>query len=158
MQLNNQISSEEKETAKTGEDIRVAEEKTAVEIPQDKEEGKTISDIVGETPTGSMTPTEIAQKKHYEKEAIKNESKAKLFVAIKYCVWIITGIIGIVVTLGAVYLGYYLNSISEPMGALKENVENIEQTNEELKDRIRAVENKLSETREEFILKNKQGK
>jgi len=156
MQINNQTSSEERETTKTGEDIGIAEEKTAVEIPKDKTEAKTIDDVVGETPTRSMTPTEIAQKKHYEKEAIKNESKAKFFGTLKYCAWILTGIIGILATLGVVNFSYYLRSISEPMGALKKSVENIEKTNGKLEERINAVENKLSETREEFIRENKQ--
>lgn len=158
MKINDQVSSEERETTKTGGDIEVAEEKTAVESPQDKTEAKTSEDGVGEASTRSMTPTEIAQKAHYEKEAVKNKSIAKLFLTIKYCVWIITVIIGILATWGASQFGYYLKSISEPMGVLKKSVENIEKTNEELKDRIRAVENKLSETREEFIFKNKQGK
>ena len=155
MRIDNQISSEERETAKTGEDIGVAEEKTAIETPEDKAEGKITADVAGEIPTGSMTPTESARKKHYEKEAVKNESKAKLFGALKYCVWILTVIIGILAILGAVDFSYYLKSISEPMGALKKSVENIEETNGELKDRMKTVENKLSETREEFILKTK---
>jgi len=155
MQLNNQISNEEKETAKTGGDIGVVEEKTAIEIPQDKAGTKTIADVAGEIPTRSMTPTEIAQKKHYEKEALKNESKAKLFDTIKNCAKVLSILLGIVITLCGIYLAYYVSSISEPMGALKKSVENIEKTNGELKDRMKAVENKLSETREEFIRNSK---
>lgn len=155
MQINNQISNEEREITKTGEDVGVAEEKTAIGIPQDKTEAKTIDNTVEKTLTRSMTPTEIAQKTHYEKEAIKNEAKAKLFDTIKICAKVLSIILGLAITVGTIFLSYYISSISEPMGALKKSVENIEETNGELKDRMKTVENKLSETREEFILKTK---
>ena len=99
--------------------------------------------------------TEIAQKKCYEEEGRKNKSKANFFDTSKNCVKIISGILGIILIFSGIYLAYYISSIAEPMGRLKESVENIEKTNQEFENRIKALENKLTETREEFIKNSK---
>ena len=152
MKISNEISPEERENAKTGKDLDPVADETTTVIPEEKADGEPIAEGGGKGQPGDMTPKDIAQAKYYEEARSSAASRTKLFAIMGICMKVLSSITGILLLYGI----YYINSISEPMGGLKESVENVKKTNEELKDRIKAVENKLSETREEFIRKNKQ--
>jgi len=150
MKISNEISSEERENAKTGKDLDPVVDETTIVIPEEKAGGEPTAEGGGKGQPGDMTPRDIAQAKYYEEARRSEVSRTKLFAITGICVKVLSTIIGVLALFGI----YYISNISEPMGGLKESVENVKETNEELKDRVKAVENKLSETREEFIRKN----
>lgn len=151
MTKEDQISNKEIQTQKTGEEFFIPEEKTSTETPSNLPEPTVVSSTSEQSFKKNLTPVEVAQKKHYEKEADKNDRLGKLYKTLEVCAKGLSWVIGVVIAVFAAYWAYNLSSISEPIGALKENIKNNNETSKETENRIRVLEDKLTETREEFI-------
>lgn len=143
------ISNEEITLLKTEGGNFSVSEKTTSETPEDN-----VAPASYDVASKNLTPTEVVQIRRHEMEIKKNESMKNLYDMLRICAKWLSVLLGIVITLGAGFLIYFITSIAEPIGGLKEKVENIEKLNNDLIGRFEKLENKLIETREEFIKSN----
>lgn len=151
MKKENQLRTDKTDNLKTGEDIEELKDKTTSRTPDDDAGIVVRSQASGDKPAKAMTPQELSQKKYYDEQANKERKVTEFYNTLKNCSKVLAWIIGVSITLFVGYGAYYIGSISEPIGRLKKSVEGVEKSYEELKVRINKQEERLTETREEFL-------
>ena len=155
MNYNDKIKNEELKSTTTGEDNFIPEEKTNNTIPKDKTNIKIDNIITGDNPVNDLSPVDQAKIKRDNSEANKNNAKEKCWNILGKCMKVLTWIIGVAIVITVSYGVYYISSISEPMGKIKEKNTRFEKDIDDILLDIDALKEQLSNTREEFIKSQK---
>jgi len=152
MVIGDKLTSEEIETSNTQSPTKIIEEKTSTEAPAEadiKEEK-----IFQGSSSQKLTPMEISQKEYYDKKRIETEQRININNIIRKWLGVIGALVAFFVTALGIYFGYYISSVSEPVGNIKKGMEVIELDNRKINSRLDKVEDDISNTREEFLRSN----
>lgn len=100
------------------------------------------------------TPEEVAKKAYYDSQKKLNDAKTKLWETLITIAKVFGVFIGFLLTILTAIWAYNINSIAEPIGGIKENIKNLEKTNDDLSGRINKSDDRLNELMNKLILQN----
>lgn len=93
----------------------------------------------------SAKPVDIAKQQYYESQKKLNDSKAKCWDRFKTIMTVAGVFIGLIITFLGIFWAYKISNIAEPIGGLKNEMKNIKDQNNELKDRMQRSEDKIDD-------------
>jgi hypothetical protein len=151
MTQNNLVSSEEQIMGKTLGDFAESDKTSSETYATHKKTG--VGNIVTHESSQNLTPTDFSLIKRHESEAIKNGKQADFYQTLAKCAKNLSIAFGLIIAVLGVYWAYYLSSVAEPIGGLKESVKYYQIQNQKLEDRVKVLEDRLVQTREEYLKK-----
>jgi len=119
--------------------------------------GKKIDKIISDKEKKDLTPTEEADIAWRESETEKNSVKTQVWKAFKNSIYPLASLIGLLLTILAIFWGYKISSISEPIGGIKTDIEYLKNYNNqdvkpaitkinEIKIRMEYIDNNTQKT------------
>ncbi len=91
----------------------------------------------------SAKPVDIAKQKYYESQKSLNDAKIVCWNRFKTIMTVSGVFIGLIIAFLGIFWAYKISNIAEPIGGIKNEMQNIKDDNNDLKDRIQRNEDKF---------------
>ncbi len=91
----------------------------------------------------SAKPVDIAKQKYYESQKSLIDAKAECWNRFKTIMTVSGVFIGLIIAFLGIFWAYKISNIAEPIGGIKNEMQNIKDENNDLKNRIQRNEDKF---------------